>query len=140
MIRRDDEDIAERDRAEHAAEIRRNSGRLVTQRQLLREVWGPTYETETNYLRVYLAQLRRKAEVERPPSHRRRRITRTSHITRNQRQAVRVLGPRRAGGASHHRRSACCDRAGPAARARRWRRVIPRPVRPKEGTEPGAAG
>ncbi len=42
----------------------RNSGRLVTQRQLLREVWGPSYETESNYLRVYLAQLRRKLEPE----------------------------------------------------------------------------
>ena len=42
----------------------RNSGRLVTQKQLLREVWGPTYETESNYLRVYLAQLRRKLEPE----------------------------------------------------------------------------
>ena len=42
----------------------RNNGRLVTQRQLLREVWGPSYETETNYLRVYLAQLRRKLEPE----------------------------------------------------------------------------
>ena len=42
----------------------RNNGRLVTQRQLLREVWGPAYETETNYLRVYLAQLRRKLEPE----------------------------------------------------------------------------
>ena len=42
----------------------RNSGRLVTQRQLLREVWGPSYETESNYLRVYLAQLRPKLEPE----------------------------------------------------------------------------
>jgi two-component system, OmpR family, KDP operon response regulator KdpE len=40
----------------------RNAGRLVGQRQLLREVWGPAYESETNYLRVYLAQLRRKLE------------------------------------------------------------------------------
>jgi two-component system KDP operon response regulator KdpE len=31
---------------------------------LLREVWGPAYETESNYLRVYLAQLRRKLEPE----------------------------------------------------------------------------
>ena len=31
----------------------RNAGKLVTQRQLLQEVWGPQYETETNYLRVY---------------------------------------------------------------------------------------
>lgn len=40
----------------------RNRGKLVTQRQLLQDVWGPTYETETNYLRVYIAQLRRKLE------------------------------------------------------------------------------
>jgi len=40
----------------------RNAGRLVGQRQLLHEVWGPSYGTETNYLRVYLAQLRRKLE------------------------------------------------------------------------------
>ena len=42
----------------------RNSGRLVTQRQLLQEVWGPAYESESNYLRVYVAQLRRKLEPE----------------------------------------------------------------------------
>ncbi len=40
----------------------RNSGRLVSQRQLLHEVWGPGYETEGNYLRVFVAQLRRKLE------------------------------------------------------------------------------
>ncbi len=42
----------------------RNHGRLVTQRQLLQEVWGPAYESESNYLRVYVAQLRRKLEPE----------------------------------------------------------------------------
>ena len=42
----------------------RNRGKLVTQRQLLREVWGPKYSDETNYLRVYMAQLRRKLEPE----------------------------------------------------------------------------
>jgi two-component system KDP operon response regulator KdpE len=42
----------------------RNSGRLITQRQLLREVWGQSYQTESSYLRVYLAQLRRKLEPE----------------------------------------------------------------------------
>jgi two-component system KDP operon response regulator KdpE len=42
--------------------LARNEGRLVTQRQLLKAVWGPQYETETNYLRVYLAQIRRKLE------------------------------------------------------------------------------
>ncbi|MFC6016986.1 response regulator [Plantactinospora solaniradicis] len=40
----------------------RNPGRLVSQRQLLQEVWGPQYQSETNYLRQYLAQLRRKLE------------------------------------------------------------------------------
>ncbi len=39
----------------------RNAGRLVTQHQLLQEVWGPKYETETHYLRVYMAQIRRQA-------------------------------------------------------------------------------
>ncbi len=42
----------------------RSPGKLVSQRQLLQEVWGPQYETETNYLRVYLAQVRRKLEPE----------------------------------------------------------------------------
>jgi two-component system KDP operon response regulator KdpE len=40
----------------------RNAGRLVTQGALLREVWGPEYGTETNYLRVYMAHIRRKLE------------------------------------------------------------------------------
>jgi two-component system, OmpR family, KDP operon response regulator KdpE len=42
----------------------RNRGALVSQRRLLNEIWGPAYRTETNYLRVYLAQLRRKLEPE----------------------------------------------------------------------------
>jgi len=42
----------------------RNRGKLVTQKQLLRDVWGPAYATEAHYLRVYLAQLRRKLEPE----------------------------------------------------------------------------
>jgi len=40
----------------------RNRDRLVTQRQLLHEVWGPGYQTEAGYLRVYVANLRRKLE------------------------------------------------------------------------------
>jgi two-component system KDP operon response regulator KdpE len=40
----------------------RDPGRLVTQRQALKQVWGPTYETETNYLRVHMANLRQKLE------------------------------------------------------------------------------
>ena len=45
----------------------RNPGRLVSQRQLLHDVWGPTYETETEYLRVLMGRVRRKLEVD--PSH-----------------------------------------------------------------------
>ncbi|MGN6696301.1 MAG: response regulator [Aquihabitans sp.] len=51
----------------------RNPGRLISQRQLLQQVWGPQYERETNYLRVYLAQLRRKLEQD--PSRPRHLIT-----------------------------------------------------------------
>jgi two-component system KDP operon response regulator KdpE len=42
--------------------LARHEGRLVTQRQLLQEVWGPQYQTEANYLRVHVAHLRRKLE------------------------------------------------------------------------------
>jgi two-component system KDP operon response regulator KdpE len=51
----------------------RNEGKLVAHRQLLQEVWGPAYGTETNYLRVYMAQLRRKLEPD--PSSPRHLIT-----------------------------------------------------------------
>ena len=40
----------------------RNPGKLLSQRQLLHDVWGPTYVEEAQYLRQYLAQLRRKLE------------------------------------------------------------------------------
>jgi two-component system, OmpR family, KDP operon response regulator KdpE len=40
----------------------RNPGKLITQRQLLHDVWGPRYGTETNYLRQYMNRLRRKLE------------------------------------------------------------------------------
>ncbi len=53
--------------------LAKSPGRLVPQRQLLREVWGPQYEKETHYLRVYLAQLRRKLEPD--PAHPRHLIT-----------------------------------------------------------------
>lgn len=48
-------------------------GRLITQSRLLLEVWGPSYGENTNYLRVYMAQLRRKLEAD--PSHPRFLIT-----------------------------------------------------------------
>ena len=40
----------------------RTPGRLITQRDLLHEVWGPAYDKETNYLRVYVGALRKKLE------------------------------------------------------------------------------
>ncbi|MFJ8112529.1 response regulator [Streptomyces sp. NPDC096132] len=51
----------------------RNPGRLITQRQLLQEVWGPASHAKTHYLRVYMAQLRHKLEAD--PSHPRHLIT-----------------------------------------------------------------
>ena len=51
----------------------RNPGRLVSQRQLLRDVWGPEYSTETEYLRVLMARVRRKLEADH--SHPRHFIT-----------------------------------------------------------------
>jgi two-component system KDP operon response regulator KdpE len=49
----------------HVVEVLvRNRGKLVAQRQLLQEVWGPQYHDETNYLRVFMAQVRRKLEPE----------------------------------------------------------------------------
>jgi len=44
--------------------LTRHAGRLVGQRRLLQEVWGPEYGSETNYLRVFMAQVRRKLEPE----------------------------------------------------------------------------
>jgi two-component system KDP operon response regulator KdpE len=40
----------------------KNAGRVVTHRQLLREVWGPGYGDQTQYTRVYMGQLRHKLE------------------------------------------------------------------------------
>jgi DNA-binding response OmpR family regulator len=40
----------------------RHGGKLVSQRQLLQDVWGPHYGEETNYLRVHMAHIRRKLE------------------------------------------------------------------------------
>jgi len=51
----------------------RNRGKLVGRRQLLQEVWGPGYSTETHYLRVYSALLRRKLEAD--PAHPRHIVT-----------------------------------------------------------------
>ncbi|MFG2468362.1 response regulator [Streptomyces canus] len=50
-----------------------SQGRLITQKHLLREVWGVSQSNKTNYLRVYMAQLRRKLETD--PAHPRYLIT-----------------------------------------------------------------
>ena len=44
------------------ATLARQLGMVVTHRQLLREIWGPTHEGDTHYLRVYMKQLRDKLE------------------------------------------------------------------------------
>ncbi|GAA4413992.1 response regulator [Fodinibacter luteus] len=54
-------------------ELARHRGRVVTQADLLRAVWGPAYGRESNYLRVYGNQLRRKLEAD--PSRPRHIIT-----------------------------------------------------------------
>lgn len=45
----------------------KNAGRVLTHNYILKEVWGPSYEDETQYLRVFVAQLRKKLEED--PSH-----------------------------------------------------------------------
>ena len=44
--------------------LAKNLGKLVTHNQLLREVWGPAYQTETHYLRVHVAHIRAKVETD----------------------------------------------------------------------------
>jgi two-component system KDP operon response regulator KdpE len=71
---RDGQDVRLTPTEWHLLEILvKNPGKLITQRQLLQQVWGPAYVTQTNYLRVYMAQLRRKLESN--PSHPQHLIT-----------------------------------------------------------------
>ena len=44
--------------------LAKHLGLVVTHRQLLAEVWGPTHERDTHYLRIYMKQLREKFEVD----------------------------------------------------------------------------
>jgi two-component system KDP operon response regulator KdpE len=53
-----------------------NAGRVLTQRQLLREVWGPSHVEHSHYLRVYMAQLRQKLEAD--PAQPRHLLTETA--------------------------------------------------------------
>ena len=46
----------------YARLVARHLGKLVTHRQLLNEVWGPQYGSETHYLRVHVAHIRAKIE------------------------------------------------------------------------------
>ena len=46
------------------ATLIRHAGKVLTHRQLLKEVWGPPYAEQTHYLRVYMGALRRKLEVD----------------------------------------------------------------------------
>jgi two-component system, OmpR family, KDP operon response regulator KdpE len=64
-VRRDGDEVRLTPTEWHVVEVLvRNRGRLVSQTQLLQEVWGPQYHDETNYLRVFMAQVRRKLEPE----------------------------------------------------------------------------
>ncbi|MBX3187415.1 MAG: response regulator [Labilithrix sp.] len=53
--------------------LMKNPGKVLTHRQLLKEVWGPAYATQTQYLRVYMVQLRHK--LERDPARPRYLVT-----------------------------------------------------------------
>ena len=61
-------DLARREVTVAGREVRllvllaQNAGKVLTHRQILKEVWGPPYANETHYLRVFMAQLRRKIE------------------------------------------------------------------------------
>ncbi len=55
------------------ATLVRHAGKIVTQRQLLREVWGAAYEQEAQYLRTYMTHLRHKLEAD--PAHPRYLLT-----------------------------------------------------------------
>ncbi|MCX4671189.1 response regulator [Streptomyces sp. NBC_01381] len=73
-VRRGDRDIRLTPTEWHLLEILvTHPGVLVSQRRLLTEVWGPSYRGKTNYLRVYMAQLRRKLEAD--PAHPRHLVT-----------------------------------------------------------------
>lgn len=47
----------------------RNAGRVMTHRQILKEVWGPSYIEQTHYLRVFMNQLRKKIETDSARPH-----------------------------------------------------------------------
>lgn len=44
--------------------LARNAGKVLTYRQILKDVWGPAYGTQTHYVRVHMAELRKKIEAD----------------------------------------------------------------------------
>ncbi|MET0902150.1 MAG: response regulator [Acidimicrobiales bacterium] len=74
VVTRDGQEVKLTPTEWHLVEVLvRNAGRLVSQRQLLQEVWGPQYGTESAYLRVHMAQVRKKLEPD--PSRPRHFVT-----------------------------------------------------------------
>ena len=74
IVARDGEEVKLTPTEWHLVEVLvRNAGRLVSQRQLLQAVWGPQYGTESAYLRVHMAQVRKKLEPD--PSRPRHFVT-----------------------------------------------------------------
>jgi two-component system KDP operon response regulator KdpE len=64
-VRRGEEEVRLTPTEWHLVELLvRSPGKLLTQKDLLHEVWGPHYDQQTNYLRVYMAQIRRKLEAD----------------------------------------------------------------------------
>ena len=53
-----------------------NAGRVLTHRQLLREVWGPAHTEQSHYLRIYMGHLRQKLEAD--PAQPRHLLTETA--------------------------------------------------------------
>jgi two-component system KDP operon response regulator KdpE len=53
-----------------------STGRVLTQRQLLREVWGPSHGEQSHYLRIYMGHLRQKLEAD--PAQPRHLLTETA--------------------------------------------------------------
>ncbi|WP_213952706.1 MULTISPECIES: two-component system response regulator KdpE [unclassified Variovorax] len=58
------------------ATLAANPGRVLTQRQLLREVWGPSHSEQSHYLRIYMGHLRQKLEAD--PAQPRHLLTETA--------------------------------------------------------------
>ena len=44
--------------------LAQNAGKVLTHRQILKEVWGPAYANQSHYVRVHMAELRKKVETD----------------------------------------------------------------------------